>query len=163
MINNSDGYMNEDDFNFDDDFSDDDQDDFEKERNQTRSSPLFKKAMEIVNTVSALVESLDDEDKEMYEQLLLESAYILAPKIGGAMGSGSYIICMQNASIIRYHAEYLLTSTSGLKMFTNAKKDYVQVLREDMLEFQSLFKEWVSAFSQLGKEDYTDEWGLFLQ
>lgn len=154
--------MNEDDFNFDDDFSDDGQDDFERERSKTRSSPLFKKAIEIVNTVSALVESLEDGDREMYERLLLESAYILAPKIGGTMSSKSYIICMQNASIIRYHAEYLLSSASGLKMFTNAKKDYVQILRDDMLEFQSIFKEWVSTFSQLEKEDYTDEWGLFL-
>jgi len=119
--------------------------------------------MEVLKTTSALVESLSDEDKEFHERTLMESAYILAPKIAGVMGSESWILSMQNASIIRYHAEYLLTSTSGLRIFTKAEKDYVQVLRTEVEEFRELFKEWVQTFKKLEQEEYVDEWGLFLR
>jgi len=119
--------------------------------------------MEVLKTTSALVESLSDEDKEFYERTLMESAYTLAPKIAGVMGSESWILSMQNASIIRYHAEYLLTSTSGLRIFTKAEKDYVQVLRTEVEEFRELFKEWVQTFKKLEQEEYVDEWGLFLR
>ncbi|CAN5560341.1 hypothetical protein BH10BAC1_BH10BAC1_03580 [soil metagenome] len=118
------------DFNFDD-LSQEEKDEIEREQKEKnkklRTSPVFKKAMEVLKTTTALVGSLSDEDKEFYERILMESAYMLAPKIAGAMGSESWILSMQNASIIRYHAEYLLTSTSGLRIFTKAEKDYVQV------------------------------------
>jgi hypothetical protein len=154
------------DFNYDD-LSDEEKEEIDREyqaeRKAIRTSPLFRKANEIYSTVSALVESLSDEDKNFYQSILLESASILAPKIAGAMGSGNWIICMQNASLIRYHAEYLLTSTSGLKLFTKAEKDYIQLLRIDMEEFRELFKAWVATFAKLDREEYTDEWGLFIR
>jgi hypothetical protein len=161
--------MDDDDFlDFDfDDLSDEEKNEMEANRREKgrarKSHPLFKKAMEICSLVSALIESLSDEDREFYESILLESASILAPKIGGAMGSDSWLVCMQNASIVRYHAEYLLTSTSGLKLFTKAEKQYVQLLRTEMEEFRALFKEWVGTFKALEKEEYVDEWGLFLR
>jgi hypothetical protein len=99
----------------------------------------------------------------MYESTLLESAYILVPKLAGAIGSESWHICMSNAAIIRYHADYLLTSTSGLRYFTNAEKDYVALMRKEMLELQKLFKEWILECNKLDREDYEDEWGLFLR
>lgn len=111
----------------------------------------------------AIVESLPEEGKDMYESTLLESAYILAPKLAGAIGSESWLICMSNAALIRYHGDYLLSSTSGLKYFTNAEKDYVALMRKEMLEFQQLFKEWVIEFNKLEREEYEDEWGLFLR
>lgn len=119
--------------------------------------------MEVLKTTTALVESLSDEDKDFYERTLMESAYMLAPKIAGAMGSESWVLSMQNASIIRYHAEYLLTSTSGLRIFTKAEKEYVQVLRTEVEEFRELFKEWVQEFNKLEEEDYEDEWGLYVR
>lgn len=154
------------DFNFED-LSDEEKEEIEKEEREERealkNSPVYKKAVEIFDTVSALVESLSDEDKEFYQSILLESSMMLAPKIAGAFGSDSWLICMQNASIIRYHAEYLHTSTSGLRLFTKAQKEYVQLFRTEMEEFRELFKEWVKTFSKLEHEDYVDEWGLFLR
>lgn len=154
------------DFNFDD-LSDEEKEEIEKQQQEERhaleTSPIYIKAFEIYDTVNALVESLSDEDKEFYQSILLESSMMLAPKIAGAFGSNSWLICMQNASIIRYHAEYLHTSTSGLRLFTKAQKEYVQLFRTEMEEFRELFKEWVKTFDKLEKEEYVDEWGLFLR
>lgn len=160
--------MEDDDFDFNfDDLSDEEKEEIEKqereEREALKNSPVYKKALEIFDTVSALVESLSDDDKEFYQSILLESSMMLAPKIAGAFGSDSWLICMQNASIIRYHAEYLHTSSSGLRLFTKAQKEYVQLLRIEVEEFRELFKEWVKTFDKLEKEEYVDEWGLFLR
>ena len=154
------------DFNFDD-LSDEEKEEIEKQQQEERhaleTSPIYIKAFEIYDTVNALVESLSDEDKEFYQSILLESSMMLAPKIAGAFGSNSWLICMQNASIIRYHAEYLHTSTSGLRLFTKAQKEYVQLFRTEMEEFRELFKEWVKTFDKLEHDEYVDEWGLFLR
>lgn len=79
------------------------------------------------------------------------------------MGSGSWLVCMQNASIIRYHAESLLLFKHTLAEFTKTDKDYIQLLRSEMEEFQKLFKEWAPTFDKLENEDYEDEWGLFVR
>lgn len=157
-----------DDFEFDfDDLSPEEMEELAKERQeknkQIRTSLIFKKAKEILNTVTALVESLSEKDREVYETSLIESALMLPPKIAGAMGSQSWQLSMQSASIVRYHAAYLHTSTSGLQMFTNAQIEYVQLLRNDMEEFRELFKKWVKSFEKLENEDYTDDWGLFIR
>lgn len=154
------------DFNYDE-LSEEEKEELEREekakKQAIRTSPVYKKASEIYNTVSALVESLPEKDKEFHQCILLESAMMLAPKIAGAMSSESWLLSMQNAAIVRYHAEYLHTSTSGLRLFSKVEKDYVKVLREDMEEFRELFKEWVKTFEKLEHEDYTDEWGLFIR
>lgn len=160
--------MDEDDFNFNfDHLSDEEKEEIEKEEKERRkaikNSSIYLKAFEIFNLVKAIVETLSEEDKEIYENTLLESAMILAPKIAGAMGSESWLLSMQNAAIVRYHAAYLLTSASGLRMFTKAQNEYVQLFREEMEEFRELFKEWVQTFSKLDHEEYSDEWGLFLR
>jgi len=158
----------EDDFNFDfENLTPEEKEELEKEEKRrndyVNNHPLFLKAHEIIETVSALLESFPEEEmKKMYSSTMTESAFMLAPKLAGALGSNSWLICMQNASIIRYHAEYLLTSASGIQLFfENADKNYVQVLRDDMLEFRDLFNKWMEEVRQLEEEEYMDEWGLF--
>ncbi len=158
----------DDDFNFDfEDLSPEEQEELEKEfrekEEQVKKHPLRIKGNEIYEVVSAFIESLEDDAKDMYGSTLMESALVINGKLAGAIGCDSWLICMQNASIVRYHAEYLHTATGGLTAFTNADKDYVKVLRTTMQEFRELFKEWVKTFSDFEKEDYTDEWGLFLR
>ncbi len=156
----------------DDDFSFEDLSPEEKEKleremrereERTRNHPLFLKARDIYDTVNAFVESLDKEEREMFAGTLKESAMLLLPKIAGAMSVDSWLLSMQNAAIVRYHAENLMTQTSGLKMFTKADKDYVAVLRQEMEEFKQLFKQWVATFENLNDEDYLDDWGLFFR
>lgn len=157
----------EDDFRQDDDeLSKEEMKKFEWQRKQKykaiHNHPLYILAVEIMETVNALNESIvDDGDRQMYEMALTESSLMLAPKIAGAMGSGSRILSLQNAAIIRYHAEFLLTSTSGLKSLDSVDKKYVQLLREDMIEFRRLFNEWVKEIKKMKKDDYEDEWGLY--
>lgn len=157
-----------DDFNFDfDDLSPEEKEEIEKEQKETRNriykSPLYLKSMEVIEIVSAIIESLPENRKDMYAGTLRDSALMLPPKIASAIGSNSWQICMQNASIIRYHAEYLKISCHGLTAFSNVQKEYAQVLRTEMEVFQELFKEWVSTFDLLEREEYSDDWGLFIR
>jgi hypothetical protein len=158
---------NDDDFDSaDDELSEEEMRKYEWERQEKykaiHNHPLYKLAVEIMDTVNALNESIiDDRDRQMYEMTLTESSLSLAPKIAGAMGSGSRILALQNASIIRYHAEFLLSSTSGLKSLDSVDKKYVQLLRDDMIEFRKLFRAWVKEIKQMRKDDYEDEWGLY--
>ncbi len=135
-----------------------------EEEKRRRNHPLTKQAEEIYRVVTALVESITDEmEREMFGSTMLDSCMIIPAKIAGAMGSGSWLLSMQNAAIIRSHAEYILTGTSGLKYESNVDQRYVQMLREEMLKFQSLFVEWVKEIQQMEDEEYVDEWGLFLR
>jgi hypothetical protein len=148
------------DFN-EDDFSEEADNEFESRHEKLKKFPLYIKSMEILDTVDAICESMVKKDNDVYSSILRESAMMIPPKIAGAFGSGSWLICMQNAAIIRYHAEYLLTATSGLKHFTKTDKKYIQVMRDDLLEFRDLFAKWVSTFDELEDDDFDDQWGLF--
>ncbi|MEP7167842.1 MAG: hypothetical protein ABI855_00580 [Bacteroidota bacterium] len=157
------------DFNFDyDSLSPEEKEEIERDMREKdeklHNHPLYKKAEDIFDTVHAFIECLDGDMKEMYGSTLMESAMMLAPKFSGAFGSESYLICMQNASIMRYHAAYLLTSTFDMDAFGEIKKTdekYIKLLHDDMLEFQKLFKEWVHTFDSLENEGIEDEWGLY--
>lgn len=135
----------------------------EEKNRRIKNHPLFQKAKEIREIAWTLVDMMPEEDKEMVGSQLLEDASILAPKLAGALESGSWLICMQNASIIRYHAEHLLLFNHTLKEFTTTDKDYIKLLRREMEEFRVLFRKWASTFDQIEKEDYDDDWGLFLR
>lgn len=135
-----------------------------EEENRRRNHPMTLQAEEIYRVVTALVESITDEiERDMFGSTLLESCMIIPAKLAGAIGSGSWLLSMQNAATIRSHAEYILTGTSGLKYESNIDQRYVQMLREEMLKFQSLFIEWVKEIQQMEDEEYVDEWGLFLR
>lgn len=148
------------DFN-EDDFSEEAENEFESRHEKLKKFPLYIKSMEILDTVDAICESMVKKDNDVYSSILRESAMMIPPKIAGAFGSESWLICMQNAAIIRYHAEYLLTATSGLKHFTKTDKKYIQVMREDLLEFREMFAKWVATFEDMEDDDFDDQWGLF--
>ncbi len=132
------------------------------ERNEMiHNHPLYLKADEIFHTVHTMSETLDEEEREMHMRTLLESAMMLAPKFAGAMASESWTVSMQNAAIMRYHAQYLHTSTSMLHEMSGVPEEYVKVLRREMEEFRKLFKAWVKTFKDLEDEGIEDEWGLF--
>jgi hypothetical protein len=125
--------------------------------------PLFLKAEEIFQTVHTMSETMQQEEREMHMRILLESAMMLAPKILGALSSESWLLSMQNASIVRYHAQYLLTATYSLSEISGVPEEYTQVLQDEMEEFRDMFKEWVRSFKDLADEDIDDEWGLFMR
>jgi hypothetical protein len=131
---------------------------------KARKHPLLRQAVEIANITAALVESIeDDKERQLYEATLLESSMILSAKISGVINSASWLLSMQSAAIARYHAEYLLTATSGLNMLRSIDKTYVALLRDEMLLFRELFFDWCSHLRNMKEDGYTDEWGLFLR
>jgi hypothetical protein len=155
------------DFNFDDLTPEEKQEldrKMKEEDKVRRNHPMTKQGEEIYRVVSALVESIQDEmEREMFGSTLLDSCMIIPAKLAGAIGSESWLLCMQNAAIIRSHAEYILTATSGMKYESGIDQVYVQMLREEMLKFRELFVEWVKEIQQMEDEEYVDEWGLFLR
>jgi hypothetical protein len=158
----------DDDFGFDfDDLTPEEKEELDREmkakEHKSKNHPLRKQAEEIYRIVTALHESIKDEmERDMFSPAI-ESCMIIPAKLAGAIGSDSWLLCMQNAAIIRSHAEFLLTSTSGLKYEGNADQRYVKMMREEMLKFQSLFVEWIKEIHAMEEEEYVDEWGLFLR
>ena len=154
------------DFNFED-LTPEENEALEKEmrerQQRIKKHPLKLKGDEIFETVSALMETFNEDEKDMYGGTLMESAMIICAKIAGALGSENWHICMQNAAIIREHAEHLRIANHGLKEFTETDKNYIKVLRTTMEEFQQVFKEWVATFKNLEDDGYEDEWGLFIR
>lgn len=154
------------DFGFDD-MSPEENERFEREMREKNERihkhPLFLKAEDIFQTVHTLSETLEREEREMHMRILLESAMMLAPKILGALSSESWLLSMQNAALVRYHAQYLHTATSALHEISGVPEEYVKVLRSEMEEFRDMFKEWVRSFKDLEDEGIEDEWGLFMR
>jgi hypothetical protein len=151
--------------NFDDfEYNDEEAErDYREEEKRKRNHPLYKQSKEIIQVVKALVESFRDEGiKEMYGSTMTESAYIISAKLSGALSMNFYTGCMQNAAIIREHAEYLRIATSGLHMLAESHTEYIVVLREEMEKFRELFKEWVSEIREMD-DLMDDEWGLFVR
>lgn len=157
--------MDDNDDFFPDDIDPEEEAEYRKQREleKKNSKALFDKAKGILQTVESLRATLEKEEESEYISTLMESALIIPAKIAGASGSGNWHIYMQNASLIRYHAEYLLVSCHGLREFTSAEESYIKVFRREMEEFRDLFREWVKTFDQLERDDYEDDWGLFVR
>jgi hypothetical protein len=157
------------------DWDDDDEDDMspeeqERMRQEMREEhrrisnhPLYIKACEILHIAEGILSAMPEEERETKGSLLIESAQILAPKIAGALGSGSYTVSMQNAAIIRYHGDHIRLSEHILKDMTEVDSEYIKMLRAEMEQFRDLFRKWVAEFELLYDEEPEDEWGLFLK
>ena len=157
----------DDDFDFNEELSPEEREELEnemrEEERRRKNHPLTKQSKEIYNIVNAIVESLPEDEREMHGGLLLESAMIIEAKIAGAMYSESWLICMQNAAIIRSHAEHLRLSNHSLRAMSSAENDYVDLLRREMETFRELFRDWVKEFDAIDSDEPEDEWGLFVR
>ncbi len=155
----------------DDDFGMDSEDlpddelrrEIENRHRKARQHPLALHNMEIANTLLVLLKYPKTEDDLItsHIELITESFNMIKVKLYSALRSGSYIVCMQNASIIRPHADYLLVSSHTLNSLNCFDKGHVSVFRDEMVEFQQLFKDWAKEIKEMDKEDFEDEWGLF--
>ncbi len=157
-------FEDDEDFNSDEDFSDEE---YEKQRKEKKyrlkNHPLFVQANEIFNIVIALLDSNSStEEVEMYGPIMKESAMIIVAKLSSGLTSDSYVLCMQNAAIIRDHAEYLRLSEHNLNMMEGFDEKYVQMFRSEMEKFLLLFKDWAAEIHMM-VPDWEDEWGLFVK
>jgi hypothetical protein len=154
-----------DDDDFDpDDFSEEDNERFEEKRKSVKNHPLLKQATEVRDTLKALIESNDNsnEEVESFATSLTGAIRVVTVKLHSALGSDSYLVCAQNAAIIRQEAEYLRLSSHLLKSIGGYDKAYISVFREEMETFRTLFIQWVKEIHQMDREGIEDEWGLFL-
>ena len=72
-----------------------------------------------------------------------------------------YILKMENATIIKIHARSLLAQTSSAKFLDLLDERYLQLLRDELETFRSLFRDWIKSF-ETGTTKEGDGWGLFV-
>ena len=89
---------------------------FEKERLALENHPLYRQANEVTDTLEILLNSSDSEDTlvETHSLILRDSIVLIKAKLYSSLKSDSYLVCMQNASIIREQAEYMRLSSHTL-------------------------------------------------
>jgi hypothetical protein len=155
-----------DDDNFDpDDLSDDEKEEFEKMQKQEqyllRKHPLLLQAKEILKIVDVLMDTRAEDSMDVYGNTLQESAMIIVVKLSSAIPSESYLMRMQNAALVREHAEYLCLSNHMLRDIGGFDEKYILMFREEMEKFRGLFREWAKEIHSMEK-DVEDEWGLFV-
>jgi hypothetical protein len=134
--------------------------------NNMTNHPLYKKAGEILGIVDSIIDSLPEEERAFHEPVR-ESAMMLAPKFAGAYNSDMWLLIMQNAAIMRYHAQYVATGTHGFNLLGDAEVDerYVELLRNEMQEYKKIFNEWMEEVHAMPKdfEMDQDDWGVFVR
>jgi hypothetical protein len=118
---------------------------------------------ELTETLNVLLKypTTDNEITKSHIEIITESVNLIRAKLFSALRSDSYLVCMQNAALIRHHADYLLLASYTLNSLNCFDEGHVEVFRAEMEEFQRLFKEWAAEIKAMDKEDFEDEWGLF--
>ncbi|WP_317897538.1 hypothetical protein [Aurantibacillus circumpalustris] len=125
--------------------------------------PLYLQAHEILKILDTLMDTADEEAKERYAPTLLESATIICAKLSSGLVSESYVQCMQNASLVREHAEYLRLSNHLLNHSKCFDPEYIRLFRAEMEKFRELFKIWASQIHKMEPAYENTEWGLFVK
>ena len=146
-------------------WDDEDGDEWKTKPLREAAAVLKKQSRQILQTVTAIVETLPKEGEEdsdltsHHREWMMENAMVIGAKLAGA-GRGDYMILRENAVLIKLAARDLLTQISGLEMFDYPHGEYLQALRAEIEEFRKAFVRWVRAFPQ-EDEIYPDGWGLF--
>lgn len=140
-----------------------------------RHTPLFKKAEEIRNLATAIVEGAPDmgtsedpsADERSFQQHMLEqskgdimqNAYTIGAKVAGAYAMDLYDLKMENACLIRRACREMIVALRGLEMAGYSEQPYFDLLRNAVEEFRPLFAAWVATFKD--SDHLWDDWGLF--
>lgn len=151
----------DDDFGFDDDLSDEERNEYDRKNKIRRAHPLTKQVTEIVNLAKALDRSMN-KGQQMQGDRIKQSAIMMAANLKGALISGSWLTCMQNAALVRCHAQDLLAGLKVLEVFSEIHHDHIRHFRKEMEKFRDLFVAWTKEIHAMDPEEYVDEWGLFL-
>jgi len=155
----------------DDQFGRKDEEGEEWKPNPTRDAckALYMKWREVVMMLNGVLETdreHEDAENDMersyliaHKQMLLGDAYEVGVKIKSSETGSMYVLRMENAAIIRKNAQHI---ASGLLLFgaeEQVDENYVELIRAEIDQFRKLFKVWVNTFE---KDEYTDDWGLFV-
>lgn len=123
---------------------------------------LYNKWREIFVLVESYCETLQDsadyDHAEKNKELIGQNLFIVAPKIIGAAGAATYILQMENASIVRNNCREMMEQISFTAIVGAGEEKYAEAIEREMEIFRNLFRDWVATFA---KDDNEDEWGLF--
>ena len=86
-------------------------------------------------------------------------AYIVGAKIRSSEAGNMYTLRMENAAIIRQLAQGIATGLLSFVEDDSADEKYIKVVRAEIDSFRKLFVAWVDTFE---KDEFKDEWGLFV-
>ncbi|MCC6290110.1 MAG: hypothetical protein IT249_19705 [Chitinophagaceae bacterium] len=124
---------------------------------------LYNKWREIFLLVESYCETLQDskdyDHAEKNKELIWQNLFIVAPKIIGAVGADLYTSKMENASIVRNNCREMMEQIKFTAMVGAGEEKYAEAIQREMDIFRKLFKAWVNTFV---KDEYEDEWGLFI-
>ncbi len=130
-------------------------------RDKIEKMPLYRKAMEILDTVQRLESLVAEENLYLKEVItfMRADAMQIPAKIAGAEGVDLYDLKMENAAIIRKNAREIYVSCNGFLIEDFKETEYLNLLRREIEEFRILFAEWVKTFDPWNY--LIDRWGLF--
>ena len=156
---------NLDDDNFEE-MSEEERSDFEMEynakRREVQNHPLMRSGQEVFDLLYALIDTIEDDDKQAMFDYLREDASVMLSKIAGAIASESWLISIGNAAVIRQHAYTLFISTHTLGEFTDTDNSYIKLFRTEMESFKLVFLEWVAKVHAMDRDGEQDDWGVFV-
>src|SRR6187397_1911191 len=153
----------------DDEFKDEEEEGEEWKPNLTRDACkiLYEQWQQVMIVLNGALASMVIEEKEAgfpadywedHKAMLVGDGYQVAVKIKSSEAR-LYTIRMENASIIRKNAQFIKSSMLTMMSEEVIEKAHGYVIREEIDKFRELFKIWVSTFQ---KDEYEDEWGLFI-
>jgi hypothetical protein len=153
----------------DDDFRDEEEEGESWKPNPTREAckALYLQWQQVMIMLTGALDSMNCEEKEDgfpaaywedHKAMLLGDGYQVAVKIKSSE-VGLYTIRMENASIIRKNAQFIKSAMLTMMAEEVIDDEHGEVIREEIDKFRLLFREWVSTFQ---KDEYEDEWGLFI-
>lgn len=137
---------------------DDEGEEWKNNRKEDRAKNLYNQGRVVFKCATIFCETLRGEMAEMTKELILQNAMLLCPKILGAEGGDSYVLRMENASIIRTNAKELETQVRASFLFENCAEADKNIVLIEINKFKILFKEWVRYFE---KDEFEDDWGLY--
>jgi hypothetical protein len=154
-------------------FDDDDLENFDPDEDKELWKPVYalnkelqQQIEKISQTLSSMLELIAEEDEMSRSQMemMLGDSWKVRAKLAGAWGGDSYLIYMENASIIRSLMREMQAFTYGIEMenefgdSSGVETKYAEVLREEIEQFRKTFCDWVKSFE---KDEFEDEWGLY--
>jgi hypothetical protein len=152
----------------DDDFRDEDDEGEEWKPNPTRDAckAMYEQWKQVMIVLTGALETMKTDTGEDgfpaeywedHKAMLIGDAHLVAVKIKSSE-AGLYMIRMENASIIRKHAQFIKSSMLTMIAEAVIEEAHGMVIRDEIDKFRMLFRHWVSTFQ---RDEFEDEWGLF--
>lgn len=152
----------------DEDFNDDEREgeDWKTSVTNELGKALYERWDAVMMILIAAFESMKEPAEDIFfnkdyferqKEIMLGDAYEVAAKLRSSE-VGNYVIRMENAAVIRKHAQFVNIGISSFVDGNLMEEEHGVFIKEEIVAFRMLFRQWVASFE---KDEYEDEWGLF--